>query len=288
MRATAPGVRMADDLAERATAWLQDLWAKRATDALAEAAAFPAAGDGLKPAEPDPATSLQRRLATVPPGDALAEACDALADVLVVARLRDEPRGDVSAVLDASRHPMLLVDGQRRFVDANGPATALLGVAREDLRLRRLDHFVAARWRNAFAARWSELEPGTRSGALLLGLPSGRELTAGYTAAIGLALDRHLLLVERVDGVRFRPWAQSVSGRDDEPMLRPREREILALVAAGRTSAGIARQLELSRNTVESHIRNAVIRLGACNRTHAVVRALGRGEIALPLTLDRG
>jgi DNA-binding CsgD family transcriptional regulator len=279
---------VADDLAARATAWLQDVWATRATDALAAAGALPAAGDGLEQGRADASTSLRRSLATVTAGDALAEACDALADVLAMANLRDEPRGDVSAVLDAARHPMLLVDAQRRFVDANGPATALLGVAREELRLRRLDDFVTDRWRSAFAARWSELEPGTRSGALLLGLPSGAELTAGYTAAIGIAPDRHLVLVERVDGVRFGPWVRSASAGDEEPKLRPREREILALVAAGRTSAGIARQLALSRNTVESHIRNAVVRLGACNRTHAVVRALGRGEIALPRTRERG
>jgi DNA-binding CsgD family transcriptional regulator len=71
-------------------------------------------------------------------------------------------------------------------------------------------------------------------------------------------------------------------------VLRPREREVLALVASGRTSAAIATQLHLSRNTVESHIRNAVDRLGAANRTHAVVMALGRGEIALPDTADPG
>ena len=43
---------------------------------------------------------------------------------------------------------------------------------------------------------------------------------------------------------------------------RPREREILALMAEGRSNQGICRALWLSPKTVETHIRGAFTKLG--------------------------
>ena len=290
---------MADGLAARASSWLQSLWAQRAVDALAEAGALPGVpgeprGEGRLPARagaareparaPAPqAQALRLRLARIAGGDALSEACDALADVLAMALLRDAPGDAVRNVLDRERHPVLLTDGARCCLDANAAMSELLGSPRDELRRHRLDEFVPRRWRRALAGRWNGFEAGaTSAGALLLLAADGRELRAGYTAASNLAADRHLIVIERIDGLRYGPWLAGTTAQRDAPTLRPREREVLALVAAGRTSAGIALELALSRNTVESHIRNAVVRLGASNRTHAVVIALGRGEIVLP------
>ena len=44
--------------------------------------------------------------------------------------------------------------------------------------------------------------------------------------------------------------------------LTPREREILALMAEGRSNQGICRALWLSPKTVETHIRNVFAKLG--------------------------
>ena len=44
--------------------------------------------------------------------------------------------------------------------------------------------------------------------------------------------------------------------------LTPREREILALMAEGRSNQGICRTLWLSPKTVETHIRGAFAKLG--------------------------
>ena len=44
--------------------------------------------------------------------------------------------------------------------------------------------------------------------------------------------------------------------------LTPREREILALIAEGRSNQGICRALWLSPKTVETHIRGAFAKLG--------------------------
>jgi len=67
--------------------------------------------------------------------------------------------------------------------------------------------------------------------------------------------------------------------------LSPREREVLELAARGLTADGVAAELFLSVETVRTHTRNAIKKLGARNRLHAVVMALAAGVIAVPADL---
>jgi len=64
--------------------------------------------------------------------------------------------------------------------------------------------------------------------------------------------------------------------------LSAREREVLALLAAGESGAQIAKVLVLSPETVRTHIRNAMLKLGASSRAQAVALALYRQEIEEP------
>jgi DNA-binding NarL/FixJ family response regulator len=61
--------------------------------------------------------------------------------------------------------------------------------------------------------------------------------------------------------------------------LRDREVEILTLVARGQTSAEIACKLDLAKRTVDFHIDNARIKLGAATRTEAAIKAAAGGLI---------
>jgi two-component system, NarL family, response regulator len=63
--------------------------------------------------------------------------------------------------------------------------------------------------------------------------------------------------------------------------LTPREVNVLRLVARGNANKEIAAQLSLTEETVKSHIRNILAKLGANDRTHAVAIALKRGIIDL-------
>jgi DNA-binding CsgD family transcriptional regulator len=63
--------------------------------------------------------------------------------------------------------------------------------------------------------------------------------------------------------------------------LTAREREVLTLLARGYTGEEVARQLQVSAETVRAHVRNSVTKLHARTRLHAVVLALQRGEISL-------
>ena len=76
----------------------------------------------------------------------------------------------------------------------------------------------------------------------------------------------------------------TAASRDDDPLavLTGREREVLALMAEGRTNAGIARRLWLTERTVEGHIASILtkLRLSSTDDDHrrvlAVLVYLGR------------
>jgi DNA-binding NarL/FixJ family response regulator len=63
-------------------------------------------------------------------------------------------------------------------------------------------------------------------------------------------------------------------------LLTNREREILGLLSTGMTGEQIAEKLFLSPETVRTHIRNAMRKLGAKTRVQAVVLALRLREIS--------
>jgi DNA-binding CsgD family transcriptional regulator/tetratricopeptide (TPR) repeat protein len=62
-------------------------------------------------------------------------------------------------------------------------------------------------------------------------------------------------------------------------MLTPREREILLLVASGRSNAEIGKQLFISGKTVSVHVSNVMSKLGAGSRTEAAALARRSGLI---------
>jgi DNA-binding CsgD family transcriptional regulator len=60
-----------------------------------------------------------------------------------------------------------------------------------------------------------------------------------------------------------------------EALLTPREREVLAWVARGKTNAEIAGVLWLAPGTVRKHLENVYAKLGVSTRTAAVACLLG-------------
>jgi len=66
----------------------------------------------------------------------------------------------------------------------------------------------------------------------------------------------------------------AVPPRGSRGKLTRRQREILQLLADGGSTVVAARELGLSEETIKTHTKNALGRLGARNRTHAVAIAL--------------
>jgi DNA-binding NarL/FixJ family response regulator len=77
---------------------------------------------------------------------------------------------------------------------------------------------------------------------------------------------------------------QRQSRRDALSALTPREREVLALLAAGRSNAGICNELSLTPRTVETHLTSIFEKLGLeahtdeNRRVLAVLRFLGASD----------
>ena len=63
------------------------------------------------------------------------------------------------------------------------------------------------------------------------------------------------------------------------PRLTPRELAVLRLVSMGQQSSDIAKALGLGEETVRSHFKKALTKLGARNRTHAACDALRQNLI---------
>jgi DNA-binding NarL/FixJ family response regulator len=66
----------------------------------------------------------------------------------------------------------------------------------------------------------------------------------------------------------------AVPPRGSRGKLTQRQREILQRLANGESTTVAARELGLSEETIKTHTKNALARLGARNRTHAVAIAL--------------
>ena len=66
----------------------------------------------------------------------------------------------------------------------------------------------------------------------------------------------------------------------DAPDLTPRQAEVLALLAAGRSARDIGRELYLSQATVRNHIRALLLALGAHSQLEALAKAREVGLLA--------
>ena len=64
--------------------------------------------------------------------------------------------------------------------------------------------------------------------------------------------------------------------------LTPREREVLALVAAGRSDGQIADALFISKSTAAVHVANIKGKLGATSRVEIATTAIEQGLVERP------
>ena len=222
----------------------------------------------------------------VPDYPANAPAADGTVGQDAVARLR--------AAFQLSRNPMLLADDHRQWVAGNAAACELLGIDRDELPWRSMDDFTPSTERQRLGKRWREfLAAGTAEGWYRLSVPNREPIQVEFSATANVLSARHLLVIvspdeaftEDADSVPARGavWTPVPAERAGRLKLTNREREIMTLVAAGLQSAAIAERLFLSPETIKSHVHNALGKLGAHTRAHAVAIALVTGQIAWEL-----
>jgi DNA-binding CsgD family transcriptional regulator len=72
------------------------------------------------------------------------------------------------------------------------------------------------------------------------------------------------------------PYLVRALARPDSTLgLTPREIEVLAWVAAGKTNAQVAEVLSIAPGTVKKHLEHIYEKLGVSSRTDAAVTAIG-------------
>jgi DNA-binding NarL/FixJ family response regulator len=119
---------------------------------------------------------------------------------------------------------------------------------------------------------------------LIKGLDSGAR---GYALKEGTQSElRHAIRTVAEGGTyvdpRLHPALLSRKATQTQRMLSKREREIMDLLAQGLTGEQVAERLVLSPETIKTHIRNAMNKLEAHTRVHAIAIALREGFISAP------
>jgi len=103
------------------------------------------------------------------------------------------------------------------------------------------------------------------------------------SAALQAGASAYVARTAGADAMAKAVWAALEQDRFIDPAVPPRgsrgkltrrQREILQLLADGGSTSAAARELGLSEETVKTHTKNVLARLGARNRTHAVAIAL--------------
>jgi DNA-binding NarL/FixJ family response regulator len=100
----------------------------------------------------------------------------------------------------------------------------------------------------------------------------------------GMPHDALIEALRRVHaGGRFlpRPVKQALASRNPNSDLSSRERQVLALLADGKSNKDIAGELGITEATVKCHVSVILMRLNVSDRTQAVVVALQRGLVHL-------
>lgn len=178
-----------------------------------------------------------------------------------------------------SRNAMVLLDDHRVQLEVNGAYLKLLGYKSGDVVGRPFYEFTvdgpvpAREWAAAIAR-------GDFTGERELVCADGGTVTVQWGAHPETVTGRRLVLLAALSterwGGRFR--REPDPARDNEP-LSGRESEVVRLVALGSSGPEIADELHIAHDTVRTHVRNAMEKVGARSRAHLVAKALGDGHV---------
>jgi DNA-binding NarL/FixJ family response regulator len=101
----------------------------------------------------------------------------------------------------------------------------------------------------------------------------------GYLLKSAIADDVPLAIRRVSQGLKYVPpeVATTLADHAADGSLTLREVEVLRLIAMGNSNLASANALSISEETVKSHMKSIIGKLGARDRTHAVMIAVRRG-----------
>ncbi|MDQ0962813.1 DNA-binding NarL/FixJ family response regulator [Streptomyces sp. B4I13] len=166
--------------------------------------------------------------------------------------LTEELRPDV-VLMDVRMPGMDGVEALRRLRDLGNPARVLIVTSFTERRT-----VVPALRAGAAGYVYKDVDPDALAGAI-------RSVHAGHI----------LLQPEVADALLSQEESGSGQGRGGS--LTERERQVLGLIADGRSNREIARALVLSEKTVKTHVSNILMKLDLSDRTQAALWAVRHG-----------
>jgi len=182
-------------------------------------------------------------------------------DIQVVGEAADGAEGVARAqelkpdivLMDIKMPGMDGIDALRKLRELANPARVLIVTSFTEQRT-----VIPALRAGAAGYVYKDVDPDALAGAI-------RSVHAGHI----------LLQPEVADALLSQEEANSGQGRGGS--LTEREREVLGLIADGRSNREIARALVLSEKTVKTHVSNILMKLDLADRTQAALWAVRHG-----------
>ena len=185
------------------------------------------------------------------------------------------------AAFRQSGNPMVLLDDVRLIADANDAFLSLVGYARDEVIGQPGYRFVlggpvlsAQEWTAGVAV-------GHFTGETELLCANGDTVMVQWGADTELVTGRRLVLLVGLSTSRWgRHFRRSMPSERWAAELSDREREVVGLVAEGRTGPEIAEELHIANDTARTHVRNAMAKTASRSRAQLVAKALAAGLIS--------
>lgn len=188
--------------------------------------------------------------------------------------------GLFSTAFTQSRNPMVLLDSRRCHVDVNGAYLSLLHFRREQLIGQPIYRFVRGGPKLTQAEWESRITTQQLSGDTKLVAADGETIAVQFAGHMEVVTGHRRILFVALSTSRWGPrFRRSVADGHQPEKLSRREYDVVRLVAQGSTGPEIAEELQITHNTVRTHTRNAMEKVGARSRAHLVAKALGEGLV---------
>ena len=133
----------------------------------------------------------------------------------------------------------------------------------------------------ATPAEWEALvRSGQFTGDARMRTADGGAVAVQWAATVEVVTGQHLVLFVALSTSRWGPrFRRATNGDGETAALSARELEIVRLVALGNSGPEIAEELRIAHDTVRTHARNAMTKVGARSRAHLVAKAIGEGLV---------
>ena len=192
--------------------------------------------------------------------------------------MSDTEAGTLWAFFDSAPVALLAADDERQIVRVNTRWAEMTFHEREALPGMRIDDLLAQESRPGIDMRWGDLmSTGLATARVVFMRSDGTRLAVRYGGFANVLPGVHVAAFFPEPGQDTRVGRPPRARRAGQ--LTRREQESLRLVALGMTTTAAAEQLGISPETVRTHVRNAMNKLGARTRAQAIAVAMRDGEI---------